>query len=74
MLEAVVFTLAVMFSDSCLGAPEPGELCFRVLLPGSYSVLVRDAAGERTVVERRCADDDAFPCRERAVPGITGVR
>jgi hypothetical protein len=74
MLEAVIFTLAVMFSDGCLGAPEPGEGCLAVNVPGSYSVLVRDEAGQRSVFERRCADDNSIPCHERLVPGITAVR
>jgi hypothetical protein len=74
MLESVVFTLAVMFSDSCLGAPQPGELCLLVLTPGTYAVVVRAEDGAKTVVERRCAGEVQMPCREQRVRGIVGLQ
>ncbi len=73
VLESVVFTLAVVFSDSCLGASQPGELCLQVLTSGIYSVVVRAEDGRKVVVERRCVSDGQTPCREQAVQGVVGL-
>jgi hypothetical protein len=73
VLESVVFTLAVVFSDSCLGVPQPGELCGQVLTPGTYSVVVRAEDGRKEALERRCATDVQIPCREQQIPGVAGL-
>ncbi len=74
VLESVVFTLAVVFSDSCLGAPQPGELCLQVHTPGTYSVVVRAEDGAKAILERRCASDMQVPCREQRIRGVVGLQ
>jgi hypothetical protein len=73
VLESVIFTLAVMFSDSCLGVAQPGEVCLQVLTPGTYSVVVRAEDGRKEALERRCASDAQTPCREQRVQGVVGL-
>ncbi|MBI1846740.1 MAG: hypothetical protein HY294_12505 [Candidatus Rokubacteria bacterium] len=48
--EVVLFSVMVMFPDSCLGVAPPGVMCAQVLTPGTLQIVRKGDA----IYERRC--------------------